>query len=83
MADRARIATPEAWERWGWMVESVAQRHGVTVDAVLGSRRTSEVARARHDLMAGLYGSGLAYAEIGRLLGRDHTSVMHGVRRAL
>lgn len=78
-----RVRLPLPWERWGWMVESVARRHGVPVDDLLGRGRTSEVAAARHDLMACMWGSGLAYSAIARLLGVDHTTVMHGVRRGL
>ncbi len=78
-----RITTPEAWTRWGWLVDAVAERHGVLADALLGRGKTAEVVRARHDLMACLWGSGCAYAEIGRLLGMNHTSVLTAVKRVL
>ncbi len=80
---KANLVEASAWERWGWMAESVARRHGVSVEGLLGPRKTHLVVTARHDLMSCLWGSGLPYAEIGRLLGRDHSSVMHGVRRSL
>jgi chromosomal replication initiation ATPase DnaA len=83
MRTRKPTIVDEAWTRWGWIVESVARRHGVSVDGLLGRARTAPLAAARHDLMCCLWASGVAYAEIGRLLGRDHTTVMHGVRRAL
>jgi len=65
------------------MVVAVADRHGVTTTELLSRGRTALLARARHDLMADLWGSGLAFIEVGRLLGMDHTSVMYGVRKAL
>jgi chromosomal replication initiation ATPase DnaA len=71
------------WTRWGWLVESVAHRCGVTVDGLLSRARTSELADARRELMASLWGSGCSYAQIGRLLGRDHTTVVYAVRKAL
>lgn len=77
------IREPEAWQRWGWLVASVAKRYGVTVDDVLGRRRHQRVAHARRDLCACLRGSGLAYAEIGRMLGLDHCTVMTAVRKDL
>ncbi len=77
------VAKAPAWERWGWMVESVAERHGVSVGDIIGRIGTREVTRARHDLMTCMWGSGCGYAEIGRLLGRDHSSVIYAVRRAL
>ncbi len=71
-----------SWDRWGWMVESVAERHGVSVAGLLSRCRNREFVIARQDLMTVLWGSGLAFAEIGRLLGRDHSTVIYGVRRA-
>lgn len=81
--ERPEILAPERWERLGWMVESVARRYGVTVAGILAHKRTAILAAARHDLMVCLYGSGYGYAEIGRLLGRDHTGVMYAVRKEL
>lgn len=72
-----------AWERWGWMVDSVARRHGVTVEAILSPERTPLVASARADLCVCLHASGVPYAEIGRLVGRDHTTAMYLVRKEL
>lgn len=79
----ARITTPEAWSRWGWLVDAVAERHGVLADSLLGRRRHREVVRARHDLVVCLWASGCAFIEIGRLLGMDHTSIMYAVRKEL
>ncbi len=53
----ARITTPEAWSRWGWLVDAVAERHGVLADSLLGRRRHREVVRARHDLVVCLSAS--------------------------
>ncbi len=77
------IAKAPAWDRWGWMVQSVADRHGVAVVDLLGRSKARELTRARHDLMTCMWGSGVGFAEIGRLLGLDHSSVIYAVRRAL
>ncbi len=73
------LLEPLTWMKWGWMVESCATRHGVAVSAILGRGRTHSVRFARRDLYTCLWGSGLAYAEIGRMLGRDHQTVRSGV----
>lgn len=79
-----RILLPEAWATWGWVVESCAARHGVTVDDVLGRGRTAEVVRSRHDLIDTLVtGHGLGFAEVGRLLGMSHTTVMAAWRKGI
>jgi chromosomal replication initiation ATPase DnaA len=65
------------------ILDAVADRHGVTTKEILGRSRTAPVAAARHVVEAELFQSGMACAEIGRILGRDHTSVQHGVQRVL
>lgn len=53
----------------------------VTVAQVLSTSRDLSVARARH-LIAYLLraDSGMSYPQIGTVLGRDHTTVIHAVR---
>lgn len=80
---RAPIRTAAAWRRWGWIVESVASRHGLTSNALLGSSHRGIAVRARRDLYACLFGSGLSYSDVARLLGRDHTTVIAGIRKEL
>lgn len=77
------ITTPDAWARWGWVVEGVATRYGVAITDLLGRCREQRLADARSDLYACLWGSGLALAEIGRMLDRDHTTVRNGIRKDL
>lgn len=77
------ITTPEAWSRWGDLVVGVAGRYGLSVSDLLGHRRGQILDVARRDLYTCLYGSGFGYSEIGRLLGRDHTTILHAVRKEL
>ena len=62
----------------------IAKRHHVTPELIIDSapvRGTTQIAQARAEFWSVLIESGLGYAEIGRLLNRHHTSIMHGVRR--
>lgn len=77
------ILAPVAWERWGWMADAVAGRHGVPVSIILGPCRGEEIVAARRDLASCLYGSGLSYSRVARLLGRHHTTIMDLVRQEL
>jgi chromosomal replication initiation ATPase DnaA len=53
---------------------------GTTLDAMRRHNRQKGVAEARQGLMWVLYHrAGLSYAAIGRALGRDHTTIIHGV----
>lgn len=64
------------------VAEILCARHGITLRALLKRTRQHEVSRPRHDVMLDLYEAGRSYVEIARFLGMDHTSVLHGVRRA-
>lgn len=72
-----------ARDKWFWIADAVARRHGVSVAAMLGCGRDSVVSAARRDLCTCLWASGLAYAAVGRLLGLDHTSVMRAIDKEL
>lgn len=63
--------------------EEIAVARGVTVADILGRSKVPVVALARHELMARLWQFGLSLTDIGKALGMDHTSILHGVRRVL
>jgi chromosomal replication initiator protein len=68
----------------------VAADHGLTVDALRSADRRRKVAHARFDAFARLRALHIApgrhkfsLPQIGRFLGdRDHTTVIHGIRKA-
>jgi chromosomal replication initiator protein len=78
---RAPLPLPPG-ERFGRVVDLVAAEFTVPRDLVLGVTRQADAVLARHAAMA-LAQRCLAYSlpRIGRLLSRDHTTVLHGVRR--
>lgn len=61
----------------------VQSETGVPVDAILGYRRTKEISGARQSLMVRLWREGNSIAQVGRLLRRDHQTVIYGLRTAL
>ena len=54
----------------------------VTVEELTSDTRTDRIAHARQIIMAALHDRGFSTTEIGGLLGRDHTTVIHGIRAA-
>jgi chromosomal replication initiation ATPase DnaA len=58
----------------------VAQAFNVDPDAVLGHSRAADVADARQLLYWLLRQDGHSYPHIGHMLGRHHTTIIHGVR---
>lgn len=70
-----------AIKRREW-IAYVCHKHGVTQEMLIGKRRTKPIVLARHEAMWGLRKLGLSYPRIGALLGgRDHSTVIHGVRK--
>jgi hypothetical protein len=63
------------------LVKAIAAEFGTTADHILGTTRRVDVARARHVLCWLLHTDGVSLSEIGRRIGRDHTTVHHAVRR--
>ena len=67
----------------------VAEKHGLTLADLVGPSRTKYISHARFEAMWLLYqqrrpdGSRrLSMPQLGRFFGgRDHTSVLHGIRR--
>lgn len=59
---------------------AAAQEAGVALAAILGQTRRQSVARARQRVMFEARQRGLSYPEIGYALGRDHSTIIHGVR---
>lgn len=64
------------------MAEEVALAHHVTVEEVASRARSKRVCAARRVVFARLRSLGLSLPEIGRILGRDHTTVLVGLRKA-
>jgi chromosomal replication initiation ATPase DnaA len=73
---------PSTRSRFGKIIDLVAAEFEVLREAIISERRDAEPALARHVVMA-LAQRQLAYSlpRIGRLIGRDHTTVLHGIRR--
>lgn len=61
------------------IVDAVAAQHGVGAREILGSDRTRYVVLARQEVMYHARLAGLSLAQIGRAMGRDHTTVMAGI----
>ncbi len=64
------------------VVVDVADAHFVTVEDLLGQRRSASIVAARRAAMAAIYLAGKSMPEVGALLGRDHTTVLSHLRKA-
>lgn len=64
---------------FGHAIEA-ALDHGTTVSAILSRDRTAIVSRARRAVMHRLRQEGATTTQIGRWLGRDHSTVVVALR---
>ena len=60
-------------------INHAAEHHGVTVADIKGRSRLGPVVAARQDVFLALREAGWSFPRIGRAMGRDHSTVMHGV----
>lgn len=63
-------------------VEAAAKVFNVTADDIFGDSRLRRVVEARHVAMAQVKATTrMSLTEIGQHFGRDHTTVLHALRR--
>ena len=68
-------------ERYACIVCKSSISMGVSPRIVMGRSRERSVANVRHAIMHRLHNYGLSACEIGRIMDRDHTTVLHGIQR--
>jgi len=67
---------------WSEIIAAVAERHGFEPHHLIANDRRPRLVVARQHAMWALRQTGLSFPRIGyRLGGRNHATVMHGVRR--
>lgn len=62
------------------LVHAVAEATGISAQAIYGRNRSRHVNRARQIVMLAAHERGMGLSEIGRALGRDHSTVDHGIK---
>ncbi len=66
------------------VARAVAEEHGVPPEEVLGGHRGTRVVwAARNELYLRLWREGRSIFMVSRMLRKDHTSIMNGLRRVL
>lgn len=65
------------------VIEEVAERHGVPLRHVLSKRRDRHIVAARHAAIREVRErfDGDSLPNIAKLFGRDHTTVLHALRK--
>jgi chromosomal replication initiation ATPase DnaA len=63
------------------IVEMVSWKHRLPSDRVLSNIRTAPEVRARHEIMFIAYNNSYSVPQITKLIKRDYTSVLNGIKR--
>jgi hypothetical protein len=64
------------------IITEVCRKRNVTLAALFSNRRVTHLVHARQEVMYRLREElNLSYPEIGRTLGRDHSTVIHGIKQ--
>lgn len=64
------------------IVARVAKLHDLSPEDITGPSRQPRCCEARRKVMQELQAKGWSTTQIGHLLNRDHSSIVHGLRRA-
>jgi len=69
-------------EMVSYLLKTVAEKHGVSVEEIISNSRDFHICRARDEAAYKLKNSGRSNASVGKILGdRDHSTIIAAVRR--
>lgn len=64
-------------------VAGVADKHGISMELLCSRSRQISITRARHEAYYTAYRAGASLSLIGRVIDRDHTTILYGIRQHL
>lgn len=77
-ADAGSIRIPG--QKLRGVLREVSEASGIPIARILGPSRVRPVVEARQLVCHVLRRHGMSYPQIGKVIGRDHTTVIHSVR---
>lgn len=63
-------------------LRQAASQNGCSVKEILSQRRESHIVRVRWACYLALINRGKSYPQAGLIMNRDHTTIIHGVKKA-
>lgn len=80
-ATLAQLKEASRPSRIGQLIAEASRETGYTPQEIVGHSRKQPLARTRQWVMWKARQEGYSLEQIGRVLNRDHTTVLHGVRK--
>jgi hypothetical protein len=81
MREAHAMADTPIGPRWKYILREVAKRHNITIDELIGPRRVKRLVDARIEAYHLLRERGYTLPQIGNRMNRDHTTILHGLRK--
>lgn len=79
-ADRIAIAGIRGRASIRQFTREVCAEAGVEMRLVMGRNRTAPICRLREVIWHRAYAEGFSLSQIGRVFGRHHATILHGIR---
>ena len=61
-------------------IGEIAYKYGFTVDDIIGKRKYKMLMKARRECVAMLRAKGLTTLQIGKIMARDHSTIVHSLQ---
>jgi chromosomal replication initiator protein len=62
-------------------IDAIAELYGYTLEDILGKSKLKELVAVRRKCIVWLRGKGYSTTEIGRIMNRDHTTIVHALQK--
>ncbi len=62
-------------------IDAIAELYGYTLEDILGKSKLKELVAVRRKCIVCLRGKGYSTTEIGRIMNRDHTTIVHALQK--
>lgn len=63
-------------------IDAIAELYGYTLEDILGKSKLKELVAVRRKCVVWLRGKGYSTTEIGRIMNRDHSTIVHSLQKS-
>lgn len=63
-------------------IDAIAELYGYTLEDILGKSKLKALVAVRRKCIIWLRGKGYSTTEIGRIMNRDHTTIVHSLQKS-
>jgi len=62
-------------------IDAIAELHGYTLEDILGRSKLKPLVEVRWKCVVWMRGKGYSTTEIGRIMNRDHSTIVHSLQK--